>query len=330
LYPIEQQPQQRPARLEYASVGWRFLAVLLDGVGLFLLFVAVVAVAAAAGAIDLQEYSTGGFDLQRTLPAWLYVAAYGVLFAYYAVTEGLFGSSPGKLLLRMRVLMDDGSRPTGTAVVVRNLVRIPEAIFYYIPSAISCAANPRRKRLGDFAARTVVVRVTGGPVPPGGGLPVTTAAAASAPPAALPGQAGGPAATTSGAPVPPDAAAALSALKQAALAVRGAHHSYLRRSEVELAGGADTGEYSPEYVAAWYTLSDAVKAMQHAYSEAIAAATSERTTVADLAAGQPDLQYLFAELQPYFTAGSDDQVHDAYLEVARSESGLTGDGGATA
>jgi hypothetical protein len=175
----------------------------------------------------------------------------------------------------------------------------------------------------------VVVRVTGGPVRAGGGLPGATAAGASAP-AAPSGQAGGPAATTAGAPAPPDAAAALAALKQAALAVRGAHHSYLRRSEVELAGGADTGEYSPEYVAAWYTLADAVKAMQHAYSEAIAAATRERTTVADLAASQPDLQYLFAELQPYFTAGSDDQLHDAYLEVARSESGVTGDGGATA
>ena len=128
----------------------------------------------------------------------------------------------------------------------------------------------------------------------------------------------------------PAAGAALAALKTAALAVRGAHLNYLRFSEVELAKDAGSAareaagdepepEYSPEYAAAWYTLADAVIAMQQAHAAAIAAASREGTTLPAVCADQPDLTYLFRELEPYFTAGSDDQVHDAYMSVARGE-----------
>jgi len=115
--------------------------------------------------------------------------------------------------------------------------------------------------------------------------------------------------------------------------VRGAHLNYLRFSAVELAkdaGSADgepggeprvqpDPEYSPEYAAAWYTLADAVIAMQQAHAAAITAATREGTTLPAVCADQPDLTYLFRELEPYFTAGSDEQVHDAYMRVARGE-----------
>jgi len=135
----------------------------------------------------------------------------------------------------------------------------------------------------------------------------------------------------------PGASEALAGHKTAALAVRGAHLNYLRFSEIELAkdAGGTAGEpvgepadlpvaqpdpeYSPEYAAAWYTLADAVIAMQQAHAAAIAAATREGTTLQAVCADQPDLTYLFRELEPYFTAGSDEQVHDAYMRVARGE-----------
>jgi hypothetical protein len=113
---------------------------------------------------------------------------------------------------------------------------------------------------------------------------------------------------------------ALAALKAAALAVRGAHLNYLRFSERELTREASEGGYTPEYEAAWYTLSDSVMTMQHAYAEATVAATLAGTSVQESTAGQPDLAYLFAELEPYFEAESDAEVHEAYLSVARNES----------
>jgi hypothetical protein len=59
--------------------------------------------------------------------------------------------------------------------------------------------------------------------------------------------------------------------------------------------------------------------MQQAHAAAIAAASREGTTLPAVCADQPDLTYLFRELEPYFTAGSDDHVHDAYMSVARGE-----------
>ena len=312
-------------QVQYAGLGWRVAAIAVDTVVLFFLLVVIFTVLAAAGTLDLTDPAfSGGIDLQRTAPVWMYVITYGLIFVYYTLFEALTAASVGKLVFRMRVTMDDGTRPSGLAVVVRNLIRLPEVLFWYIPSGISCVVNVRNKRLGDLAARTVVVRrgeaplgaTARGPLQPWPGGAPSLAPTVPAAPSAYAAEAA------------PDARAALAGLKTAALAVRGAHLNYLRFSEVELAKAAAAGaqaadqpepEYSPEYAAAWYTLADAVIAMQQAHAAAIAAALREGTTLAAACTDQPDLTYLFRELEPYFTAGSDDEVHDAYMRVARGE-----------
>ncbi len=327
-------------QVQYAGLGWRCAAIAVDTVVLFFLLVVIFAVMAAAGALDLTDPAfSGGLDLQRTAPAWMYAVTYGLIFVYYTVFEALTAASVGKLVFHMQVTTDDGARPSGIAVVVRNLIRLPEVLFWYIPSGISCLMNAKNKRLGDLAAKTVVVRRSAAPagyagaeqVQPWPGRPAGLAAAPTRPsPYAPP------------APATPGASEALAGLKTAALAVRGAHLNYLRFSEVELAkaaagptseaadraadhpdgeagGEAAEPEYSPEYAAAWYTLADAVIAMQQAHAAAAAAAAREGTTLQAVCADQPDLTYLFRELEPFFTAGSDDEVHDAYMRVARGE-----------
>ncbi|HEX5641394.1 MAG TPA: RDD family protein [Thermoleophilia bacterium] len=322
-------------QVEHATLGWRFAAVLVDTVVLFgLLIIAMmvyILVLAAQGRIDPQDPAAvqalsqdlGVSDLTAN------VVVFGALFVYYAVLEGIFGASVGKLVFRMRVVMADGSRPTSGAVIVRNLVRIPEAWLLYIPAGISCLASGRRQRLGDHVARTVVVRrrlsVAGGgstagppappvPAPPVYGQPVTPAtppggAWASSPPAA-------PAVTTA-----PDTGEALAHLKTAALAARGAHLNYLRFSERELAAGtADPAAgYSEEYVGAWFTLADAVAALRAAWDAATAAAVAAGRTLDEACANQADLAHLLRELTPYASAETDEEIHAAFLAVARWE-----------
>ena len=180
------QPVTVQEQVEYASLGWRFTAVLIDTAVLFGILIAVlmayVFVLAAQGRIDPNDPAAAQ-ALSREISRQLgdsnlltNVIVFGSLFVYYVVLEAIFAASVGKLVCRMRVTMADGSRPTGLAVVVRNLIRVPEAIFFYVPSAISCAASPRRQRLGDHAARTVVMRRT-----------TVSAAAAGAAPRAAPG-----------------------------------------------------------------------------------------------------------------------------------------------
>ena len=147
-------------QVQYATLGWRAAAVIVDT--LIVLVVSSIAIAAlmAAGVVDLGISQAATlqdvFTASRAAPGWLMPVEYALFFVYFTLFE-LFGTTPGKRLFRMAVLRDDGTRATPTAVVVRNLIRIPEMILYYIPSAVSCLASTRRKRLGDFAARTVVM-----------------------------------------------------------------------------------------------------------------------------------------------------------------------------
>ena len=307
-----QQLRITPAE-HYAGLGSRFLAVIVDTFCMSGLFVVVLFVATAFGALDLSRYQ-GMNPLEMSAPAWSYVALYLLLFAYYAGFELARGATPGKMLLGMRVTALDGSRASPAAILVRNLVRVPEAIFYYLPSAVACLSTTRRQRLGDLAAHTVVVRrtavvsLTPRTASPPGEAPAALPEAASDLPAAVAGQSD-------------PLGEALDALKTAALGLRGAHHNYLRLSEREIErGGGVTAEFSPEYAAAWHTLADAVLALQQANTKAAAAAAAAGSSLQDAAARRPDLLNLCQELEPYFGAGSDEQVQDAYLSVARRES----------
>ena len=316
---------------EDAGFGWRVLATLIDSVVLFVLLVALIGVAAAMGSLQLPDpATTDPFDIAATqayVPEWMYYAVYLLLFAYYALLEGVAGASIGKLLLGMRVHMSDGRRATGVAVVVRNLIRVPEALLYYIPSAIACLASKRHKRLGDFAAGTVVARrvktaaphgrapLNAGPWQPPRPMPPEEVLG----PLAMPLEASPP---TTPAMVTPSAE--LARFKKAVLAAGGAHDTYLRFSEVELAKdavqqGRGEREYSPEYVAAWYSLSEAVHALAEARASARAAVGGAGLSLETAIVDQPDLVYLTRRLAPYLAPGASERLHEAYVEVVRNE-----------
>jgi uncharacterized RDD family membrane protein YckC len=318
------QPDTTQEHTPYAGLSWRFAATVIDTGAIFFCIVVLMTAAAAVGVLELPDpNTTNPFDIeatQATMPTWIYFATYGVLFAYYAVLEGLVGASLGKLAFGMRVRMDDGRPATATAILVRNLIRIPEALFWYIPSGVSCAFSGQNKRLGDYAAGTVVVRrapaaLRHGPADARGPRDAPLVSAATTP--ALPE-------TYSPAEALPTLPASLAALKGAVLAARGAHDMFLRFSELELARqpeavGPGEEHYSPEYVAAWYSLSDAVRQMNEARSTAEASCRHAGTTLDASLAAHPDLACLLRQLAPYFADDGGERLHEAYVAVVRSE-----------
>ena len=289
--------------VEYASVGWRFAAVLVDTavlLGIFLVAVMVWAfVLVAQGRVGPQRPRRGpgagpGPGRARTGSSTLLF--FGALFVYYTVLEGIFGASVGKLAFRMRVVMLDGSRPTGVAIVVRNLIRVPEAWLLYIPSGISCLASSRRQRLGDHAARTTVVRrrLTVGAA--GAGRP------AQAPPGGRPAAGSGRrrAARTAGRgasagshrrldarrpprPRPPRASRTRSERSRRPPSPRAAPTSTTCASPSgswrRLRRRTPPRAYSEEYVSAWFTLADAVASLRDARAAATAAAVPPGQTL---------------------------------------------------
>jgi len=71
------------------------------------------------------------------------------------------GASLGKVLVGVRVRQANGGRLTVAGAAVRNLLRVVDALPYFIPylvGSVAVARSAQRQRLGDRAADTVVVR----------------------------------------------------------------------------------------------------------------------------------------------------------------------------
>jgi len=83
------------------------------------------------------------------LVSWWYMVLFEVLNQ---------GCSPGKQLMGLRVVQDDGTPIGWSASLTRNLLRFVDMLpFGYFCGAISCLQHPAFKRLGDLAAGTLVI-----------------------------------------------------------------------------------------------------------------------------------------------------------------------------
>ena len=86
----------------------------------------------------------------------LSVAIVAVSLLYFFLCEALWGSTLGKRLLGLRVLMRDGEPATAKAVALRTSTRIVED--GPIGLAAFLASGKRRGRLGDLLGDTIVAR----------------------------------------------------------------------------------------------------------------------------------------------------------------------------
>ena len=93
------------------------------------------------------------------------MVAFGILWGYYIFFETLWhGQTPGKRLSRLRVIRQSGGTIGVWEAIIRNLVRFIDFLpLAYGFGVVSMFASDRARRLGDYAAGTVVVR-EGAPV----------------------------------------------------------------------------------------------------------------------------------------------------------------------
>jgi uncharacterized RDD family membrane protein YckC len=151
-----------------AGAGNRFLAVAADLLLQALVLIGVLAL------LLFVEWATGGAvrrvigDLFQKKEAGIWLFA-GIILIVFLVQWGYFtffetiwtGQTPGKRLLKIRVLREDG-RPIGfTEAAIRNLIRTvldSQPFNSYAVGFLTGILNDRFKRLGDFAAGTIVIR----------------------------------------------------------------------------------------------------------------------------------------------------------------------------
>lgn len=141
------------ARMNYAGVGRRAAATILDSVILSLFVGGVVgALGAYYGAMGSVQSS----DLEVVYSVAGCVMSL-LVFGYYIVLEAAAGGTLGKKMLGMRVVKVDGSRCGFGSSLVRNIFRIIDGLLGYLLGAIFIWSSDRNQRLGDRVAGTVVV-----------------------------------------------------------------------------------------------------------------------------------------------------------------------------
>jgi uncharacterized RDD family membrane protein YckC len=132
---------------EPASIGERILAAIIDYVVIFGWLMLTLALPSSMGFRVNSFYS--------------FLVLFPVV-VYDLVSEWLLnGRSLGKIAMKIRVVMLDGSPPGLGAYLIRWLLRIIESVAFLggIVPIITVAANGKGQRLGDIAASTTVVRL---------------------------------------------------------------------------------------------------------------------------------------------------------------------------
>lgn len=156
---------------EVAGIGSRFVAALLDNIILGVLLVGlnialIVALANLADDPTMRELDAEPLD--ENWVAGFVIAIYALLnfiiwWGYYLLFEWLWhGQTLGKRTARIRVVRLDGAPLSFVPVAVRNLVRIVDFLpMGYGVGVVTMFCNSQSRRLGDFAAGTLVVKDQG-------------------------------------------------------------------------------------------------------------------------------------------------------------------------
>jgi uncharacterized RDD family membrane protein YckC len=161
-------PGQEPVRKALApkGVGARFLALLLDSVifGVVLALLTVI-----EGPLEGGCHSSSFIGLNLTLDGretfyglcgYSALLFFGGFMLYFILLEWLWGATLGKMVLGLQVVTDAGEGIGLAKSVIRNLLRFIDALPYCIPyllAAILVWTSADNQRLGDMAARTMVV-----------------------------------------------------------------------------------------------------------------------------------------------------------------------------
>ena len=152
-------PERVALHFSLASIGNRFLACAVDhGLQVFAISMIVVVF------LSVGRFERTGVWLTEA-PKWaqaaLIIFSFLIWSGYFVFFEWMWnGQTPGKRLLRLRVIREDGRPVTFWEASVRNLLRIVDMmpVPFYSIGLVFIFASKRDQRVGDLFAGTAVVR----------------------------------------------------------------------------------------------------------------------------------------------------------------------------
>jgi uncharacterized RDD family membrane protein YckC len=154
-------PEQVELEYSVAGIGSRFVAALLDmlfvGVIFFIEIIVLAMIGAAAAAVPAS--SRLDKEAGKWFIAFMIFINFVIFWGYFALFEAYWkGQTPGKRVMKLRVIKDSGRQITFFEALARNLLRVIDYLpGLYLVGVITMLCNKRNQRLGDLVAGTIVV-----------------------------------------------------------------------------------------------------------------------------------------------------------------------------
>lgn len=148
-------PENIAFHYELAGPGTRMVAYLFD----FLIIIVMLFAIGGVGGWIMAEMGTDGDVLVAMAIALISIV--WMLSGYFILFESILnGQTPGKRLLRIRVLQDNGTPVEFTSILLRNLFRVVDCQFpfQFAIGTLSLIFSKETQRFGDHVAGTIVVK----------------------------------------------------------------------------------------------------------------------------------------------------------------------------
>lgn len=151
-------PENIELDYEIAGIGSRFLAIAID-VSIQLLL--LIGILRSLDMLKLSQLQSKITHLTTSLTGALIIGLLLIiLIGYYVILETVMnGQTIGKKLVNIRVRKEGGYAPSFWDILLRNIVRMADFLpSFYGLGLFVMFFNKRSKRLGDYAAGTIVVK----------------------------------------------------------------------------------------------------------------------------------------------------------------------------
>ena len=150
-------PENVAFQYKVAGIGSRFLAALIDTILITVIQIFLIAISLLIWAAQASPATDAG-------PSNWFIAILGfiaslVIWGYYIFFEMQWnGKSPGKKVVGLQVIRNDGTSITLTESLIRNLIRLVDFLpANYAVGVLTMFIDRQSRRLGDLAAGTLVI-----------------------------------------------------------------------------------------------------------------------------------------------------------------------------